>query len=232
MTTLRDLCLNTIEANQTDVREVLKEVKDELPKKVWSRHPILTIVGHSALETNDGEQLFAPWDKTEQLYEVLTIKVEYTGVYTVSFERGIDEVEERIEQAEHLVKAHRPDWKSEKWEERYESIGRELTPEDLEEIDAIVAKTQYQPFRNTTAEEQKDLSIKNMKEHRANRHLSKILLYTLEKYCSWFTISLDNPLSGEEVMRVREVHFGEGESYDAEDCIQGGLQLISQFILK
>ena len=70
MQTLSELCLNTIEESGADTRD-LAALPQELPKRMWSRHPVLKIFGSYIIEHDLETELRT------------TIEVVYTGVYTM-----------------------------------------------------------------------------------------------------------------------------------------------------
>lgn len=83
MAQLQDLCLTAIERTGTDTQEVLSELKEVLPPRMWSRHPILKIVGSKLLSDDED-------DSTEV---TLDLTIEYTGVYRLTIKESLETFE-------------------------------------------------------------------------------------------------------------------------------------------
>ena len=92
MLSLKDLCLNAVEENGTSVREALAEVS--LPQGLLIRHPSLTIAHWYTLNRTGSlygrDDPICPGIEIDRLEVVMTMKVEFDGVYTLKWSRHFD----------------------------------------------------------------------------------------------------------------------------------------------
>ena len=178
MATLQDLCLKTIEETGNDTREVLENVQETLPKRIWGRHPALTVSAEKRI-VMDGDTIF----------EILIfVTIEYTGVYTLLVRReiDIDETDKYLkEHALEFLKREHPNLLPGETTEVWAEISGELTPED--EADAIERGRMW--------------SHPVVQEDMKNTLLAYRITRLLKDY-SRYRISLDDPQDDEYTITI------------------------------
>lgn len=113
MSSLQELCLNTIENNGTSVREVLKEAP--VPKKYTHRHPYIEIsFDYVFFGTDTSGNSLVPEFIYDQLDVSLVFTLEYDGVYHLKWSMKIsDDYHDRDDITEFQRKLGYDDYKVE-----------------------------------------------------------------------------------------------------------------------
>lgn len=126
MQSLTDLCLNKIEPSGADTRELSASV---LPERMWTRHPVLRIVGTYYFCTEN----LATGDRGVEGDLNVEIEVVYTGVYTLKCHiyvggDGRNKLSDEEQKAAYgWLEMAGPL----KFEKTFESLEGELTPEQV-----------------------------------------------------------------------------------------------------
>ena len=259
MSSLQDICLTTIEESGTDTRD-LKDLNVDLPKRMWSRHPILLIKNRKWIQCVDPETK-KPIHPTidYNLFLWFTIRVEYTGVFRITYEKSFHHDVLESEKGFYLsyLKDHYPFWVPATSIETYEGYRRDPTPEQEAKIRRDVEENSYwsmpeklgQAYRNykkglTAGPEDPcwakllEESFEVEREDKTKMFLAKRIFKLINRRIDSTTIELVNGLTEKTMVTIgdyqgrqsKEDAYPDGPNYEILRRIQEGIELLPQVI--